>query len=72
MASKDSMTKLTKQEIIGVGTGNTIRFTCPTCSAKNSMVFSSPKDFFKEKRDATCKGCKARFSVATPSAMPGR
>jgi transcription elongation factor Elf1 len=63
----DTMTKLSlKQEVIGTRTGYVIRFTCPSCLHDNSIVNKTPKECYRETRDATCHQCKKRSTVMTP------
>jgi len=63
----DTMTKLSlKQEVIGTRTGYVIRFTCPSCLHDNAIVNKTPKECYRETRDATCHQCKLRSTVLTP------
>jgi hypothetical protein len=55
-----------KPEITGTRSGYVIRFTCPSCSTENAIVNKSPRDHFKETRDAACKQCKIRSRIITP------
>jgi transcription elongation factor Elf1 len=59
-----------KPEVTGTRTGYVIRFTCPACSAENVIVNKTPRDHFKEARDASCTKCRKRSSVLTPYAVP--
>ena len=59
-----------KPEAMGTRTGYVIRFTCPVCSAENVIVNKTPRDHFKEARDASCSSCRKRSSVLTPYASP--
>nr|WP_319375445.1 hypothetical protein [uncultured Methanoregula sp.] len=61
-----------KPEVNGTRAGYIIRFTCPSCSSENIIVSRSPRDHFKERRDASCSSCRKRSSVFTPDAMPRR
>lgn len=62
-----------KPEISGTRTGYVIRFTCPICASENTIVSKTPKDHYKESRDATCTKCRKRSRVLTPrvSQRPG-
>jgi len=63
----DTMTKLSqKLEVIGTRTGYVIRFTCPSCLHDNAIVNKTPKECYRETRDATCHKCKKRSAVLTP------
>ena len=63
----DTMTKLSlKQEVTGTRTGYVIRFTCPSCLHDNAIVNKTPKECYRETRDATCHQCKLRSTVLTP------
>jgi transcription elongation factor Elf1 len=63
----DTMTKLAvKQEVPGTRTGYVIRFTCPSCLHENAIINKTPKECYRETRDATCHQCKKRSSVLTP------
>jgi hypothetical protein len=55
-----------KPEIPGTRSGYVIRFTCPECSTENAIVNKSPRDHYKETRDAACKQCKKRSRIITP------
>lgn len=55
-----------KPTVIGTRSGYVIRFTCPSCSKENSIVYNMPKAFYKESRDATCGKCRKHFTVLTP------
>ena len=55
-----------KPEISGTRTGYVIRFTCPICAAENTIISKTPKDHYKETRDATCTKCRKRSRVLTP------
>ncbi|MGB7788128.1 hypothetical protein [Methanoregula sp.] len=59
-----------KPEVTGTRTGYVIRFTCPICSAENVIVNKTPRDHFKEARDASCTKCRKRSSVVTPDRQP--
>jgi len=62
------MTKLsTKPEIMGTRTGYVIRFTCPECAFENLIVNKTPRDHFKETRDASCTHCRKRSTILTPN-----
>jgi transcription elongation factor Elf1 len=63
----DTMTKLVvKQEVPGTRTGYVIRFTCPSCLHDNAIINKTPKECYRETRDATCHQCKKRSTVLTP------
>jgi len=67
------MTKQSKRpEIVGTRTGYVIRFTCPQCAAENLIVNKTPRDHFKETRDASCTHCRTRSTVLTPNGPSGR
>ena len=53
-------------EITGTRSGYIIRFTCPLCNAENSIVNKTPRDHYKETRDASCSHCRKHFTVVTP------
>jgi len=55
-----------RETVIGTRSGYVIRFTCPSCSKENSIVFNMPKAFYKESRDGRCSRCKKLFTVLTP------
>jgi transcription elongation factor Elf1 len=55
-----------KPEITGTRTGYVIRFTCPVCCTENAIVNKTPREHFRDARDATCKQCRKRFKVLTP------
>lgn len=59
------MTDSTRTEVPGTRAGNAIRFTCPDCRKETSITFRMPKEFFMEKRDASCSSCRRRFTVLT-------
>jgi transcription elongation factor Elf1 len=61
------MIKSSKPVIIGNGSNNVIRFTCPDCKKQNEITCRMPKDFFRETRDASCRQCKTRFTVVSGS-----
>ncbi|WP_321508598.1 hypothetical protein [uncultured Methanoregula sp.] len=61
-----------KPEINGTRTGYVIRFTCPSCAAENIIINRSPRDHFKERRDANCSKCRQRSTILTPYATPKR
>lgn len=66
------MTKLSKKlEIMGTRTGYVIRFTCPHCAAENLIVNKTPRDHYKEARDASCTRCRIRSAVLTPNGPVG-
>jgi transcription elongation factor Elf1 len=56
-----------KPEIKGTRTGYVIRFTCPECATENLIITRTPRDNFKETRDSTCKHCRMRSTILTPS-----
>jgi hypothetical protein len=58
-------THFQKPEITGTRTGYVIRFTCPQCAAENTIINKTPRDHFKESRDASCKACRKRFAIVT-------
>jgi transcription elongation factor Elf1 len=63
----DIMTKFPlKQEAIGTRSGYIIRFTCPSCHNDNSIINKTPKNCYRETRDATCRQCKKHSTVITP------
>lgn len=63
----DRMTKLAvKQEVTGTRTGYVIRFTCPSCLQDNAIINKTPKECYRETRDATCHQCKKRSTIHTP------
>lgn len=63
----DIMTKLAlKQEVPGTRSGYVIRFTCPSCLHDNAIINKTPKECYRETRDATCHQCKKRSTVLTP------
>ena len=55
-----------KPEITGTRTGYVIRFTCPVCRTENTIINKTPRDHFRDTRDATCKQCRKRCTVLTP------
>ncbi len=55
-----------KPESTGTRTGYVIRFTCPFCAAENFIVSKTPKDHYREARDASCTQCRKRSRVLTP------
>ena len=55
-----------KPEILGTRTGYVIRFTCPVCHFENSIINKTPREHFRNTRDATCKQCRKRSTVLTP------
>jgi hypothetical protein len=62
-----TMTKLSlKQEVMGTRTGYVIRFTCPFCLHDNAIINKTPKECYREARDATCHQCRKRSTVLTP------
>ena len=54
--------------IMGRGSNNVIRYTCPDCHTENAITCRMPKDFFRETRDASCRQCKTRYTVVSPGA----
>jgi len=54
-------------EINGTRAGYVIRFTCPACTAENIIITKTPRDHYKESRDASCRICRARSTILTPS-----
>jgi transcription elongation factor Elf1 len=62
-------TQFPKPEIRGTRTGYVIRFTCPLCAVENIIVNKTPRDHFKESRDASCRACRKRFSITTPNGV---
>jgi len=56
-----------KPETQGTRTGCAIQFSCPACAAKNVIITRTPQDHFKETHVATCKHCKVRSTILTPS-----
>lgn len=60
-----------KPEILGTRTGYVIRFICPECAAENHIVSKTPKDHYKESRDANCSKCRTRSRVLTPRMTQG-
>jgi hypothetical protein len=61
------MTKLSlKSEAIGTRSGYVIRFKCPSCHNENSIINKTPKDYYRETRDAKCCQCKKHSNVITP------
>jgi hypothetical protein len=65
-------TQCKKPEITGTRTGYVIRFTCPLCAAENIIINKTPRDHFKESRDATCSRCRKRSTVITPNGPTGK
>ena len=57
----------TKPEIMGTRTGYVIRFTCPVCTTENLIVNKTPRDHYKETRDASCTKCRRRSTILTPN-----
>lgn len=57
---------LKRPEITGTRTGYVIRFTCPACTTENIIVNKTPRDHFKESRDASCRKCRTRSTILTP------
>jgi transcription elongation factor Elf1 len=55
-----------KPEITGTRSGYVIRFTCPLCNTENSIVNKTPRDHYKETRDAPCSHCRKHLRVITP------
>ena len=55
-----------KPEIMGTRTGYVIRFTCPVCFKENAIINKTPREHFRDTRDATCKQCRKRCTVLTP------
>jgi transcription elongation factor Elf1 len=67
LKKNDTMTKLAlKQVVTGTRTGYVIRFTCPSCLHDNAIINKTPKECYRETRDATCHQCKKRSTVLTP------
>ena len=61
------MTKLTlKQEAVGTRAGYIIRFTCPSCHHDNAIINKTPRECYRESRDAACHQCKKHYTVTTP------
>lgn len=60
-----------KPEITGTRSGYVIRFTCPLCNTKNSIVNKTPRDHYKETRDAPCSHCRKHLRIITPRRDPG-
>lgn len=58
--------QLKKKGILGTRTGYVIRFTCPACTTENIIINKTPRDHFKESRDANCQKCRKRFAILTP------
>jgi len=56
-----------KPEISGTRAGYVIRYTCPACASENIIINKTPRDHFKESRDASCKQCRKRMRVIAPS-----
>jgi transcription elongation factor Elf1 len=54
-----------KPEISGTRSGYVIRFTCPLCNSENSIVNKTPRDHYKEIRDASCSHCRKHITVVT-------
>ncbi|HXX55400.1 MAG TPA: hypothetical protein VEI81_04840 [Methanoregula sp.] len=59
---------IVKPVIMGIGSNNVIRFTCPDCNTQNAITCRMPKDFFRATRDANCRGCRTRFTIVSPGA----
>ena len=60
-------TQSPRPEILGTRTGYVIRFTCPLCAVENIIVNKTPRDHYKETRDASCRSCRKRSTVMTPN-----
>jgi transcription elongation factor Elf1 len=56
-----------KPEINGTRAGYVIRFTCPGCAGENVIINKTAKDHFKETHLASCKQCRSRLTIVTPS-----
>ena len=63
---KAMIKKSIKPEISGTRSGYVIRYTCPECLTENAIVNKSPRDHYKESRDAACKKCRKRCRIITP------
>jgi transposase-like protein len=57
-----------KPEINGTRAGYVIRYTCPACTGENIIITKTAKDHFKETHIASCKQCRRRLTILTPSA----
>lgn len=66
-ATRSMTTQFKKPEIMGTRTGYVIRFTCPVCAVENIIVNKTPRDHYKETRDASCRSCRKRSTVLTPN-----
>jgi len=55
-----------KPTVIGTRSGYVIRFTCPSCSKENSIVYNMPKAYYKESREGVCSQCRKHYTVLTP------
>ena len=55
-----------KPVVAGTRSGCAIQFTCPLCSKENNIVNKTPRDHYKETRDASCTHCRKHFMVITP------
>jgi hypothetical protein len=65
--SNSSMIKHSvKPEIMGTRSGYVILFTCPLCNSENNIVNKTPRDHYKETRDASCTHCRKHSTVITP------
>ncbi|MFY9801373.1 MAG: hypothetical protein WAK10_09010 [Methanoregula sp.] len=51
---------------MGTRSGYVILFTCPFCNTKNSIVNKTPRDHYKEARNALCSHCRKHSTVTTP------
>jgi transcription elongation factor Elf1 len=54
-------------EINGTRAGYVIRFTCPACTKENFIITKTAKDHFKETHFGTCKQCRSRSTILTPT-----
>jgi len=57
--------------IAGTRSGYVIQFTCPLCNSENSIVNKTPRDHYKETRDASCSHCRKHSTVITPRVNQG-
>jgi transcription elongation factor Elf1 len=53
-------------DITGTRSGYVIQFTCPLCNSENSIINKTPRDHYKETRDASCSHCRKHSTVITP------
>lgn len=58
-------------DIMGTRSGYVIQFTCPLCNTENSIVNKTPRDHYKECRDASCSNCRKHSTVITPRVNRG-